>query len=202
MSPVGARPPRWRLIAGVAAGVVLVAVAAAYYVVQRRERDVFNPDVEFQAEPPAPAPAAPPPGRKSDPTGIRKTGSTKTELTRPFDLIRAGKSVAAGETASAPIALKSVTTLPPAWATAACICGAVVPFVKRTIVIPKGFRSLFADAGAATPSAATATSRGRSRFTALRSSARRRRSLITRWSSNFRQKIVPKLLCDPKYCVL
>jgi len=63
MSP-GPRLTRRRAIVAAGALVVLVAAAAIAFVTLHREGDVFNPNVEFQAEPqppppPPPAPAAP-----------------------------------------------------------------------------------------------------------------------------------------------
>jgi hypothetical protein len=81
--------------------------------------------------------------------------------------MRVPKSAATGAAATAPTTLRSVTTLPPAFVTAAVIWAAEVPLAKRTIVRPNGFGLLPAWAGVAPRSAARQTRTRPGRFTAL-----------------------------------
>jgi hypothetical protein len=64
--------------------------------------------------------------------------SSNTSVTERFASIRASKLWERGTTASAWIALRSVTTTPPAAVTAARICAGVVSGENRTTVTPNG----------------------------------------------------------------
>ena len=69
MPPHERKPRRWRIVLVLGVALVLLAGAAAAYVVTRQEGDVSNPDVEFRAEPSAT------PGAELEPDapGRRKT---------------------------------------------------------------------------------------------------------------------------------
>ena len=103
-----------------------------------------------------------PPSRVS---GLSNIDSAKKPATWELAPIRAPKSRVTGTTAIAPTGLRSVTTSPPAFAIAACICAGVMPLSKRTIVIPNGF-GFDCAAGATARNAATQRDRKTSRFTA------------------------------------
>jgi hypothetical protein len=105
--------------------------------------------------------------------------SGKKVVTERFASIRAPKSAERGTTASASIALRSVTTTPPAALTAWRICAGVVCGEKRTTVTPKGLPAAEAEPAKA-HAATTAARRRASRFTVLHVSTPLRISFITR----------------------
>src|SRR5215218_865901 len=99
------------------------------------------------------------PRRRSAPWSAPSRVSGKTVVTERFASIRALKLGERGTTASASIALRSVTTTPPAAVTTARICAGVVPGKKRTTVTPNGLPA--AEAEPAKAHAATNAARRR-----------------------------------------
>ena len=96
--------------------------------------------------------------------------SVKRPVTSGFEATRESKPDEAGTTASAPIALRSPTTTPPAAVTAPRICAGVEPGENRTTVTPKGLPAAVADPVIAS-AAANVARRRVGRITVLQVSA-------------------------------
>src|SRR4051794_3997262 len=128
---------------------------------------------------PSDGPSPGPPARRPSCRSPPSSESAKSWVTERLERTLASKPGEPGTTASASIALRSPTTVPPEAVTAARICAGVVPGAKRTTVTPKGLPAAVADPVSASAAASVARRRV-GRITLLQASARGCRSYITR----------------------